>query len=84
MTLERDDPLDFALVSLAVAASKLVDDLHDYRHWLTEGDSELFSLQDVERDYQQVELAWERFRSAMGHDRQRRLPSDEQSSEDGP
>jgi len=74
MSLERDDPLHFALVSLAVAASKLVDDLHDYRHWLTAGDSDLFSLQDVERDYEQVTIAWERFRAAMGRGKQRRLP----------
>jgi len=73
MSLDRDDPLHFALISLAVAASKLVDDLHDYRHWLTAGDSDLFSLQDVERDYEQVTLAWERFRAAMGRGRQQRL-----------
>jgi hypothetical protein len=73
MSLERDDPLHFALVALAVAASKLVDDLHDYRHWLTAGDSDLFSIGDVERDYQQVELAWERFRAAMGGGGQQRL-----------
>jgi hypothetical protein len=77
-TLNRDDPLHVALVMLAMAASKLVDDLHDYQHWLGAGDSELFSLRDVDRDYEDVTLAYERFRAAMaGAGRQRVPPGDE-------
>lgn len=74
MSLNRDDPLHIALIALAMAAAKLVDDLHDYQHWLVGGDSELFSLRDVERDYQQVELAWAQFKEAMSGAGPRRMP----------
>ena len=74
----RNEPLHWALISLAVAASKLVDDLHDYQHWLGAGDSELFSLQDIERDYEQVTLEYERFRSLMRRSDRPRLPPAEE------
>jgi hypothetical protein len=64
MSLNRGDPFHLALLNLALSAAKLVDDLHDYEHWLSGGDSDLFSLRDVERDYLQITQAWDAFREA--------------------
>jgi hypothetical protein len=65
MGLERGDPFHMALLNLALSAAKLVDDLHEYEHWLTGGDSDMFSLRDVERDYDQITRAWDAFRTMM-------------------
>jgi hypothetical protein len=64
VSLNRGDPFHVALLNLALAAAKLVDDLHEYEHWLTGGDSELFRIRDVEQDYDQITRAWQAFRDA--------------------
>jgi hypothetical protein len=63
MNLNRDDPTHVALLELAFAAAQLVEDLHDYQHFLGGSSDWPFTLSDVERHYQQVTSAWERFRA---------------------
>jgi len=63
MNLNREDPAHIALIELAFAAAQLVEDLHDYQHFVGGGDDWPFSLKDIERHYEQVTVAWERFRA---------------------
>ena len=64
MNLNRENPTHIALIELAFAAAQLVEDLHDYQHFLGGHDDWPFSLRDIEKHYEQVTLAWERFRTA--------------------
>ena len=63
MNLSSDDPTHIALIELAFAAAQLVEDLHDYQHFLGGRSDWPFSLSDIERHYDQVTVAWERFRA---------------------
>ena len=65
MNLNREDPVHVALIELAFAAAKLVEDLHDYQHFLGGRDDWPFSLRDIEQHYTQVMNAWEQFHAAM-------------------
>lgn len=63
MNLNREDPTHIALIELAFAAAQLVEDLHDYQHFLGGRSDWPFSLNDIEKHYEQVTIAWEHFRS---------------------
>jgi len=65
MNLNREDPTHIALIELAFAAAQLVEDLHDYQHFLGGQDDWPFSLRDIEKHYEQITSAWERFRATM-------------------
>ena len=68
MNLDRDDPVHFALVQLAFAAAQLVEDLHDYQHYLGGNADWPFELSVVEKHYDEITLAWESFQKAMRPD----------------
>jgi hypothetical protein len=65
MSLNRSDPVHVALIELAFAASQLVDDLHDYQHYIGGQDDGIFSLQVLEDHYTAIGVAWARFQEAM-------------------
>jgi hypothetical protein len=64
MNLDREDPTHIALIELAFAAAQLVEDLHDYQHFLGGRSDWPFSINAIEQHYQQVTSAWENFRAA--------------------
>ncbi len=75
MNLNREDPAHIALIELAFAAAQLVEDLHDYQHFMGGRDDWPFSLGQIEEHYDQVTAAWERFRVTVSEDRPASLPS---------
>jgi hypothetical protein len=64
LNLNSADPAHIALIELAFAAAQLVEDLHDYQHFLGGRDDWPFSLDDVAKHYELITVAWERFRAA--------------------
>jgi hypothetical protein len=74
MSLNRTDPVHVALIELAFAASQLVDDLHDYQHYLGGADDGLFSFGIIEQHYAEIGLAWERFQRVMHGGQEMELP----------
>jgi hypothetical protein len=73
LNLNRDDPVHRSLIGLAFAAAQLVEDLHDYQHYLGGNEDWPFDLSLVERHYGEVTLAWERFQAAMKPDNARQI-----------
>ncbi len=76
MSLNRSDPIHVALIELAFAASQLVDDLHDYQHYLGGPDDGLFSFGTLEQHYAAIGVAWEHFRRVMRGGQPGELASD--------
>ncbi len=78
MSLNRNDPAHVAMIELAFAASQLVDDLHDYQHYIGGGADGHFSLAILERHYGEITVAWERFCAVMRGEGAVELPPPEQ------
>ncbi len=74
MSLNRSDPVHVALIELAFAASQLVDDLHDYQHYLGGQDDGLFSFGVLAEHYEQIGRAWDRFQKVMQGETPAELP----------
>ncbi len=81
MNLNREDPAHIALIELAFAAAQLVEDLHDYQHYLGGSDDWPFSLRQIEQHYSEISAAWERFRATVTGDQQTALPPAGNSTE---
>lgn len=79
MDLNRYDPVHVALIELAFAASQLVDDLHDYQHFMGGREGGPFSIDVIEQHYVAIAVAWDRFHDLTTKERALNLPPADQS-----
>jgi hypothetical protein len=84
MNLNPNDPVHLALIQLAFAAAQLVEDLHDYQHYLGGREDWPFDLSVIEKHYDQITIAWEQFQASMRMTEAEKLPPAPESLETEP